>query len=131
MKANILLSSSVIPRTRSTTFPSLFVIVIGIMILLAGSINRVRAMHSGKSQDEREDILNDFRDGIFDVLVATDVLARGVDIKGVFDSLLIAIYRSNWLSIMICLLRRITCQFLLIHIFIVLDVCSSLSCEMN
>ena len=46
---------------------------------------RVRcvALRSGFSQDQREQALEDFRNGEYDVLVATNVAARGLDIKGV------------------------------------------------
>ena len=40
-------------------------------------------LHGGKSQDEREKSLNGFRNGDFDVLVATDVAGRGLDIPDV------------------------------------------------
>lgn len=40
-------------------------------------------MHSGKEQEERSKTMNAFRDGDFNVLIATDVSARGVDIPNV------------------------------------------------
>jgi ATP-dependent RNA helicase DDX23/PRP28 len=40
-------------------------------------------LHSGKSQEQREEHLEGFRNGRFGVVVATDVLGRGIDIKGV------------------------------------------------
>ncbi|CAN8067821.1 unnamed protein product [Agarophyton chilense] len=40
-------------------------------------------MHSGKSQEQREKTLEGFRSGRFGVLIATDVVGRGIDIKGV------------------------------------------------
>ena len=40
-------------------------------------------IHGNRSQNQRERALNDFRSGDADVLVATDVLARGIDIPGV------------------------------------------------
>ena len=44
---------------------------------------RSAAMHGGKSQDKREDILESFKNGRVDVLVCTNVLARGIDINDV------------------------------------------------
>eukprot|EP00267_Zea_mays_P052371 XP_020405420.1 putative DEAD-box ATP-dependent RNA helicase family protein isoform X2 [Zea mays] len=41
------------------------------------------AIHGDKSQAERDSVLNDFRSGRCPVLVATDVAARGLDIKDI------------------------------------------------
>lgn len=41
------------------------------------------ALHSGKSQYQRRDAYNDFKDGKYDVLIATDVAGRGLDIEDV------------------------------------------------
>lgn len=41
------------------------------------------AMHGGKSQEKREDILQSFKKGKLEVLVCTNVLARGIDIDDV------------------------------------------------
>ena len=41
------------------------------------------AIHGNRSQAQRERALSAFRDGTVDVLVATDVLARGIDISDV------------------------------------------------
>jgi ATP-dependent RNA helicase RhlE len=41
------------------------------------------AIHGDKSQSDRERALSAFRDGEMPVLVATDVAARGIDVKGV------------------------------------------------
>jgi ATP-dependent RNA helicase DDX23/PRP28 len=40
-------------------------------------------LHSGKSQEQREISLENFKSGSSDILVATDVAGRGLDIKGV------------------------------------------------
>merc|ERR1719265_1223265 len=54
---------------------------------LTGSV----VMHGDRTQEERQDALAKFKDGSADVLVATDVAARGLDVEGVqlvvnFDS---------------------------------------------
>eukprot|EP00850_Spirogloea_muscicola_P003264 SM000013S26433 [mRNA] locus=s13:288468:293676:- [translate_table: standard] len=41
------------------------------------------ALHGGRSQGEREAALRDFRKGIVNILVATDVASRGLDVTGV------------------------------------------------
>lgn len=47
-------------------------------------LNRSCAVyHGGKSQDNRQNIIQNFRNGKFDVLVATDLGGRGLDIKGI------------------------------------------------
>ncbi|HLS28435.1 MAG TPA: DEAD/DEAH box helicase [Opitutales bacterium] len=44
---------------------------------------RAEAIHGNKSQAARERALNQFRKGAVRVLVATDIAARGIDVKGV------------------------------------------------
>jgi ATP-dependent RNA helicase DDX23/PRP28 len=48
-----------------------------------GTGMRPVVLHSGKSQDQREESLDGFKAGRFGILVATDVVGRGIDIKGV------------------------------------------------
>ena len=43
----------------------------------------VAKLHSSRSQDQRLQALQDFKDGKAQVLVATDIVARGIDIDGV------------------------------------------------
>ncbi|MFT4623364.1 MAG: ATP-dependent RNA helicase RhlE [Myxococcota bacterium] len=55
---------------------------------LARTISRMarrktQSIHSGRSQQERIDALEDFRTGAVTVLVATDVAARGIDVDSV------------------------------------------------
>jgi ATP-dependent RNA helicase RhlE len=54
---------------------------------VAGTLKRhnhaVAVLHSNRTQKEREQALKGFRDGRFEVLVATDIAARGLDIADV------------------------------------------------
>jgi ATP-dependent RNA helicase RhlE len=54
---------------------------------IAGRLKRsnhaVAVLHSNRTQREREQALRGFRDGRFEVLVATDIAARGLDILDV------------------------------------------------
>src|SRR5207237_9583303 len=43
----------------------------------------VAVLHSNRTQREREQALHGFRDGRYEVLVATDIAARGLDIAEV------------------------------------------------
>jgi len=40
-------------------------------------------IHSDKSQYQRKDSLNGFKNGKYKILVATDIAARGIDVKGI------------------------------------------------
>jgi len=46
----------------------------------------VVAIHGDKSQIERDDAIRDFKSGRFTILAATDVAARGLDIKDVSNT---------------------------------------------
>ncbi len=50
---------------------------------LEGSGFRLAVLHGGKSQDQRNDALQAFRDNAIRVLVATDVAGRGLDISDI------------------------------------------------
>lgn len=43
----------------------------------------VAAMHSDLEQDQRETVMLDFKNGKIDILVATDIVARGIDIDNI------------------------------------------------
>jgi ATP-dependent RNA helicase RhlE len=51
--------------------------------LLRRSNHAVAVLHSNRTQREREQALRGFRDGRYEVLVATDIAARGLDIADV------------------------------------------------
>jgi len=51
--------------------------------LLKRNNHAVAVLHSNRTQREREQALRGFRDGKFEVLVATDIAARGLDILDV------------------------------------------------
>ncbi|MBC8266287.1 MAG: DEAD/DEAH box helicase [Flavobacteriales bacterium] len=44
---------------------------------------RASEMHSGLDQEQREDTIRDFKNKKIRILVATDILSRGIDIKGI------------------------------------------------
>lgn len=50
---------------------------------LQGLPLQVKEMHSDLEQSEREVVINDFRNRKVQVLVATDILSRGIDIDGI------------------------------------------------
>ncbi len=51
--------------------------------LLKRNSHAVAVLHSNRTQREREDALKGFRNGRFELLVATDIAARGLDIADV------------------------------------------------
>ncbi len=51
--------------------------------LLKNKQHAVAVLHSNRTQQERERALSGFRDGKFEVLVATDIASRGLDIADV------------------------------------------------
>ncbi|MDR1258562.1 MAG: DEAD/DEAH box helicase [Tannerellaceae bacterium] len=54
---------------------------------LASTLKRMKfnvaAMHSDLEQSQREEVMKEFKNGHIDVLVATDVVARGIDINDI------------------------------------------------
>ena len=54
---------------------------LAISIIRAGY--NARAMHSDLLQAERDEVMRDFRSGKIDILVATDIVARGIDIDDI------------------------------------------------
>lgn len=51
--------------------------------MLKKNNHSVATLHSNRTQREREQALKGFRDGRFEVLVATDIAARGLDVANV------------------------------------------------
>lgn len=56
---------------------------IGKYLLRKHGEEQVRVIHGNKAQNTRMNAINDFREGNVAVLVATDVVSRGIDISGV------------------------------------------------
>ena len=50
---------------------------------LQGLSLKVQSMHSDLEQTERENVMNNFRNRTTNVLVATDIVSRGIDIDGI------------------------------------------------
>ena len=54
---------------------------------LASTLKRMKfnvaAMHSDLEQSQREEVMKDFKKGHIDILVATDVVSRGIDINDI------------------------------------------------
>jgi ATP-dependent RNA helicase RhlE len=44
---------------------------------------RVTSLHSDRTQGQRRSALNGFRDGRYQIMVATDIAARGLDVEGI------------------------------------------------
>lgn len=40
-------------------------------------------IHGGRTQAERDDVIQDFRDGIYNIIVATDLTSRGLEVPGI------------------------------------------------
>jgi ATP-dependent RNA helicase RhlE len=50
---------------------------------LKRTMDSVRAFHSDLEQDEREDIMRNFKNKQLQILVGTDILSRGIDVEGI------------------------------------------------
>ncbi len=44
---------------------------------------RVTSLHSDRTQGQRQSALNGFKDGTYQIMVATDIAARGLDVEGI------------------------------------------------
>jgi ATP-dependent RNA helicase DDX23/PRP28 len=71
------------PDTQAIVFVNAKRSVDAVCASVAGLGYSVASLHGGKSQDQREEALRGFKDGNFDVLVATDVAGRGIDVKNI------------------------------------------------
>ncbi|HEX9934679.1 MAG TPA: DEAD/DEAH box helicase, partial [bacterium] len=45
--------------------------------------HKVTSLHSNRSQTQRQSALNGFKDGLYRIMVATDIAARGLDVEGI------------------------------------------------
>ncbi len=68
---------------RAVVFVSKKVKVKDVVLALRKKGFQVAAMHSDLEQKEREETMNAFKSGRVNVLVATDIVSRGIDISGI------------------------------------------------
>ena len=55
-----------------------------VSVLIQKRANRtVAEYHGGKSQEQREKVIHQFRNGKIQIMVATDLAGRGLDVKGI------------------------------------------------
>ena len=71
------------PDKRVVVFVSRKVNVKDVVLHLRKKGFKVAAMHSDLEQRDREEVMNAFKAGRTNVLVATDIVSRGIDINGI------------------------------------------------
>ena len=71
------------PPTRTIIFSSSKLKVKELTAALSRLSIRVEQMHSDLTQEKREEVMKNFKSGNIDLLVATDVVARGIDIDNI------------------------------------------------
>ncbi|HEX4888267.1 MAG TPA: DEAD/DEAH box helicase [Luteibaculaceae bacterium] len=69
--------------TRIVVFASTKTVVKYISFRLQADRYAAKSIHSDKEQPERESILLDFKQGKLRILIATDVISRGIDIENI------------------------------------------------
>nr|XP_048324803.1 ATP-dependent RNA helicase DBP2-like isoform X2 [Ziziphus jujuba var. spinosa] len=87
--------------------------------LVAQGLHAV-ALHGGRTQSEREAALRDFRNGYTNILVATDVASRGLDVTGVAHVINLDLPKVVMLKIQV--LRNAKIHFCGLNVFL-LDIC--------
>lgn len=89
---------------------------------LAGAMARnfrCEALHGDISQSQRERTLSGFRDGHFNILVATDVAARGLDVPNV--DLVSSDCNSNSIGFML-IICCLSCQCMFFNMDVILII---------
>ncbi len=71
------------PDKRVVIFVSRKLNVKDVVLQLRKKGFKVAAMHSDLEQKDREEVMNAFKAGRTNVLVATDIVSRGIDINGI------------------------------------------------
>lgn len=71
------------PERRVVVFVSRKINVKDVVLNLRKKGFQVAAMHSDLEQKEREEVMNAFRSGRTNIIVATDIVSRGIDITGI------------------------------------------------
>lgn len=75
---------------------------------------KATALHGGRSQSEREAALRDFRKGTTNILVATDVASRGLDVTGT-NSLIAPVFMQHGLGVVTCIFFPSKIRHILSH----------------
>ncbi len=71
------------PPKRTIIFSSKKATVRSLSSQLRKLVPKLAEMHSDLSQEEREIVMRDFKSGEIDLLIATDIVARGIDVDNI------------------------------------------------
>ena len=56
-----------------------------VKLLIRIGLPKVKGIHGGQPQVTRESTLDNFKKNVFSVIISTDIILRGLDLKGITD----------------------------------------------